>query len=438
VRQKKQQGGTHGAGQAKERGPAPNGAAPVNDSAPAGKARDARPFDAVLLGLLFASLALSVLFALRVPLDGNPDENAHMEYLRQMIAHRGFVKFVADPTYHLAEVHQPPLYYLLALPVYLAFNGALPAVRLVAALAQLGTVALVFYVCRDLLPRRYDVAVGAAALVAFLPTQAQLGAAVSNDALTTLIASVIFWRLGRLVARPEPPTLRDAGVLGLWFGVGLLTKTSIMQLGPALVAAYVLAACARRLTAREAALHCGLALLVGGLLASPSIYTKTGPNFSPRQIMEASGWSVADYGRNVGVRSFASFWYFLPPNLPFKSFAGPLPPFLVVLILALGGLLGIYKWAKVGQAEEGVPRRLALLFAVGVLLLVPFFIRFVSTVFQAQGRYFLPGLLPVAVITVLGWSSFGAPRRRLAWALVPGGVLLCIALVALARGGFLA
>jgi hypothetical protein len=49
--------------------------------------------------------------------------------------------------------------------------------------------------------------------------------------------------------------------------------------------------------------------------------------------------------------------------------------------------------------------RLTALYAAGIILLVPFFTRFVLTFFQAQGRYFFPALLPIAVLTVLGWSS---------------------------------
>jgi hypothetical protein len=77
------------------------------------------------------------------------------------------------------------------------------------------------------------------------------------------------------------------------------------------------------------------------------------------------------------------------------------------------------------------------LFLAGTLLLAPFFARFVLTVFQAQGRYFLPGLLPIALVTCLGWATLMNQRRTLG-ALVPAGVLLVLALLALARGGFLA
>ena len=82
-----------------------------------------------LFALLAASLVLSVLFAARLPLDANPDEAAHRDYIRLILEARGFVRFVAgDPARF--ETHQPPLYYLLCVPVYAATSGGVrPAPR---------------------------------------------------------------------------------------------------------------------------------------------------------------------------------------------------------------------------------------------------------------------------------------------------------------------
>src|SRR5438105_974595 len=99
-----------------------------------------------LYALLTASFLLSLLFACRIPLNNNPDETAHRDYIKLIIAERGFVKFIPRaelppdaPTRD--ETHQPPLYYLLCVPVYAATGGNTIAVRLVAALLQLATIA---------------------------------------------------------------------------------------------------------------------------------------------------------------------------------------------------------------------------------------------------------------------------------------------------------
>src|SRR5205807_1687423 len=46
-----------------------------------------------------------------------PDEYAHLEYIRS-IAHGGRLPVQGDPVYHTYEWHQPPLYYMIAAPLY--------------------------------------------------------------------------------------------------------------------------------------------------------------------------------------------------------------------------------------------------------------------------------------------------------------------------------
>ena len=397
--------------------------------------------------LLALSLALSIYFALHVPFGANPDETAHRDYIRLLIQNHGFVRFVPMPTdtnFGSAptpwESHQPPLYYLLCVPVYLLSGSSVFAVRMVSAIIQLATIFLAFRAARDLFPKRPEVWWGVALFVTLLPTQAQLSAAISNDGLTTLLCVALFWRMGRLVQKGQ--TVRDAAIVAGLFAVGLLTKTSVLQLVPALILAYVLAVRAGKISASDA-LRLGSVALFGGLaFASPwlirntllygdplalSIYKLTGPNLTPGQVQALSGWTWADYARQVGVRSFATFWYLLPPNLPFTRFAGPPLPLLAVVVLALGGAAGTYQWAKLsreaGEKNEN-ERQVVGWFACGIALLVPFFVQFVLSVFQAQGRYFLPVLLPTAVLTVLGWTHWTKAKPVVGVGVVAGVLLL--------------
>lgn len=419
-----------------------------------------------LLALLALSFLLSACFALSVPVGNNPDETAHRDYIRLIVEERGFVKFVERaklPENALSrdEAHQPPLYYLLCVPVYAASGGNAVAVRFVSTVLQMMTVALAFFACRDLFPKRAEIAVGAAAFVAFLPTQAQLGGAINNDALNTLLCAAIFWRLGALVLRGQ--TARDAAWLGLLFGLGLWTKLSVVQLVPAFFVAYLFAARGGKMTLGKAAGYCAGALILGTLLASPwlirntllygdpltlAIYRLTGPNFSPTDIQGLAGWSPADYLRQVGVRSFVTFWYFLNPNLPFNRFTGPPVPLLIVVSLAFASLIALYRKGKAGEltgaaSDEGGHANLLLLYGLAVPLLLPFYLRFVLTVFQAQGRYFLPALLPIAVLTAVAWTTRpihragdDAPARWLAVLWVPA-VLLLLAVFQILGGGFI-
>ena len=401
---------------------------------------------------------LSASFALRVPVGNPPDETAHRDYIRLLVETRSFVKFIPRgdlppdaPTRD--EAHQPPLYYLLCAPVYAATNGNAVAVRFVSVLLQVATVALVCAACRDLFPARSEVAIGAAAFVAFLPTQAMLGGSINNDALSTLLCAAIWWRLGAVAVRGQ--TAKDAILLGVLFGAALWTKLSVVQLVPAFLVCYYLGARGGKFTAREAVLRCIVSLALGTLIASPwlirntvlygdpltlAIYRLTGPNFTPEQMMAprgsnsiAQGWSLAQYLQLGAIRSFATFWYFIEPN----ATASPRLPLLVVLAVAVASWLALYQ--KIKTAAPGViaAERAVLPFALAVPLLIPFYLKFVLSVYQMQGRYFLPALLPVAALTALAWSGDGdnkpAVYFRVLW--VPL-VLLALSVYELLGDGF--
>jgi 4-amino-4-deoxy-L-arabinose transferase-like glycosyltransferase len=388
--------------------------------------------------ILAVSLALSILFALRVPFDGsNPDETSHLSYIRLLVERHGFVVFRAnDPAYF--ETHQPPLFYLLCVPVFALTGGSVFAVRLVSAALQLGTIVVAYRAGRNLFPDRGEVALGVAAFVAFLPTQAQLAGAVNNDSLTTLLCTAIFWKLFRLVRNGRGGHLRGAALIGALLGVGLLTKLSVLQVIPAIAVAYFMAARAGQVRPADAARQFALVLAVGLLIASPwlirnhllygdpltiQIFPQTAgaDTPTPAKMMAGFGWTFADYVRYDAVRTYASFWYLIPPNM----LTPDMGRFILVFLVGLGGLVGVFRKPERGGVAGG-DRRVVYLAVIGILLLIPFFIRFNLQFFQAQGRYFLPALLPAALLACIGWGTIGG-RRGIAVAAV-AVVLLLLAL----------
>jgi len=394
-----------------------------------------------LLAIFALSLLLSVLFALRVPLqDGsNPDETAHVEYVRLLLEKRGFVEFqTGDPL--LSETHQPPLYYLLSVPVYAATGGNLVAVRLVSGIIQLLTILVAFRAGKDLFPSRPYIALGAAAFVAFLPTQAQLSGAVNNDGLTTLLCALLFWRMGLLVKDGIGSDLKGAALMGLFLGLGLWTKLTVIQLIPTLLLAYLIAWKAEKLSLTDAAK--GFIVLMGTaiLVASPwlirntllygdpltlKIFPLTAPpnTPTPKNLIPAVFPTMTDYLRTVGIRSYASFWYIVPPNMVLPD----APRLITVGLSGLIGLIGALRPTAQGGVTGG-ERRAMLLSLTGVLLIVPFFIRFILQFFQAQGRYFLPGLLPVALLCCLGWAIIGRDKGGKGMVIALNLILLALAL----------
>ncbi|PIW19940.1 MAG: hypothetical protein COW34_02980, partial [Armatimonadetes bacterium CG17_big_fil_post_rev_8_21_14_2_50_66_6] len=74
---------------------------------------------AALAAICAASVLLSLLFALRVQPWKQPDERAHFQYVEHLATHRSFPVLKSKAESSLYEAHQPPAYYVLAVPVYL-------------------------------------------------------------------------------------------------------------------------------------------------------------------------------------------------------------------------------------------------------------------------------------------------------------------------------
>jgi 4-amino-4-deoxy-L-arabinose transferase-like glycosyltransferase len=384
------------------------------------------------------ALGLSLGFVFAIPQDAaglhpllrglNPDENDHMTYARKIRETGGLVRFPAkeiqavrdrgeaesDELRALAETHQPPLYYVLGA----LLGGSLLALRLLSALLGALTVFLAYRAARQLFPEREEIAWGTAGLMATLPAAAQLAGAASNDALTTLLCTGVFWRLGLLVR--QGATKKDTLVLALWLGAGLWTKLTVLQLFPLVLVALILS------PPRGTGLEKQTPPMISGpgaialafLIASPwlgrnfllygdpfnlKIFPLTAPLGTPTpasmQAIPQLGLNPGSYFLLVLERSFATFHYILPPGKLWPQ-TGPL---LVAVGIALSGLVGAVKLRS---------DRVLWLCLAAPLVLLPFFGRFNLQFFQAQGRYFHPALFPIALLTVAGLGALAGARWR--------------------------
>ena len=206
-----------------------------------------------LLLILIAYGVVAGLFALRTPPWQAPDEPAHYNYAAQ-VARAGCcptievgdwdsayldqlkaARFAPELLGHIDSIqyedHQPPLYYLMQSLVYKLSGGSLIAMRLFSALLGMGTIACAYFIARLLLPERLQVALGAAALVAFLPQHVAILASVNNDSLAgaeigiTLLGTMLYLKGQDMIYRVPTPV-----ILGVLCGIGLLTKVSTLFL----------------------------------------------------------------------------------------------------------------------------------------------------------------------------------------------------------------
>lgn len=114
---------------------------------------------------------------------------------------------------------------------------AVHVARLFSVVLGLGTVAVTYALARAVFPDWPAVALGAAALNAFLPMFLFISGSVNNDNLSNLLGNLLTLLIVRLVQRARQPRLRDYIVLGVVTGAGLLSKLNIGFLIPVIALA---------------------------------------------------------------------------------------------------------------------------------------------------------------------------------------------------------
>jgi 4-amino-4-deoxy-L-arabinose transferase-like glycosyltransferase len=423
---------------------------------------------AILLLILLAYGVLAVLYATQTPAWQVPDEPAHYNYARQ-VAESGCCPVLTaedwndtyrqqlvdsgfDPQYLgqlntvQYEDHQPPLYYLLAAPIFSLSGGSLIALRLFSALLGAGVILGIYGVARAASGGSAPLALGAAAFVAFVPQHIAIMAGAGNDSLTELIVAVgtllAIWHL-----TPDVPRRFQPGPLsmGLVMGLGFLTKASTLLLGPVIALALLLRWWRepdRRWQGLIRALILFLlpALILGALWWLRNIGVYGWPDIlglGRHDAIVIGQPRTADWIAREGVGA----WLGLGVRTTFDSFWGqfgwmgvPMPDWVYALLVAFtlvsyAGLIPL--WRRVRAAALPIARRdAALLLAALFGLAIAQFLYYNTSFVQFQGRYLYPGMAAFATATAAGWTGWGAlaaDRLRVAWlrwapALIPWGL----------------
>lgn len=422
-----------------------------------------------LLLILATNLLLGLAFSVVTPVFEASDEVAHYPFV-QHLATSGLTLPVQDPAapgLYRQEGSQPPLYYLLAalatlhidtsdLPAArqlnphvdsglvradgninlvvhdpareaLPWTGTILAVhvaRFLSLLMASGTVLTTYLIGREVFPNWPDVALGAAALNAFLPMFLFISGSVNNDNLSGLLAGLLIWQLARLLNRQSTPNNGDYIWLGLTAGAGLLAKVSIGFLLP--VVALTLLIVSRRV-------RCWRPVVIGGAISGGLTIVIAGWWYL---------WNWQHYGDPTGINvmveivggravppgpaqlwnereSFLRSWWGM-----FGGFNVPLPEAFYVMFNVLGGvsLLGFVTFLLAGVLgrlpRERQPR-------VGPLLLtlvwpaVAFaaLLRWTSLTPASQGRLMFVAIGPISLWLAVGlawlWRE-GWSRRLMA------------------------
>jgi 4-amino-4-deoxy-L-arabinose transferase-like glycosyltransferase len=444
----------------------------------------------ILIFIVCVYLFIGGLYAVYTPAWQAPDEPAHYNYVRYLAENGRFpVLHYGDyPHAYLEQIKaarfppdmpvesiryefwQPPLYYVLATPVYRVFGGALIPLRLLSLAFGAGVVVMAYAIASAWRPGDTTLALGAAAVVAFVPMHLTMMASVNNDALAELLLAAVMLRLMRLTDQPADKGQAvfrpsDLVITGLLLGLGLVTKATVYVAIPLALIALALSERRPMPLGRKVLALFGpaLALVIPWYVRNLAVYgwpdllgTRNHAAVVVGQLrtadyLAAVGWLV--YLKDLATTSFHSFWGqfgWMAVPMDRRVYLGlGLLSGLAVLGCVLAAWRGRPEGWKDGRMEErkngelGRQRRRGTIFQSsseaplrGSLptfhpsmntILLGLWLAFTSLTYlyynlslvQFQGRYLFPALVPIGLCGVLGLREILS--RRWMWI----GVSLC-------------
>lgn len=370
-----------------------------------------------------------------------PDEMAHVRYVRML--QQGHLPTVwdwqQDPTKLNYEWHQPPLYYVCAVPFSL---GGYRVIRFFSILCGLCVILITYWAARLLFPNFSGIAWLSSGFVGLLPGHIMLTSVVNNDPLLEVWFSWCMLLLIEIILNGL--TWSRTVWIGISIGSALLTKVSGALLIPIFLVSLTLARSreeTRQNLLSKVALTLGIVCLVAGwwYLRNWHLYhelfpwrefqqTFQGTAQASRMANRLGGWG--NYWTTSLWLSFMSFWaVFGTPLLATKGIPAflPMPCYYLVALITLIVLYGLLRLHfKRKQFFTSQQCRAVLLMVLVVICVLFAFLLFLTHYFQVQGRYLYPAILPIGVLVALGWQGAFAEKYR-----ITAGVLLLTVLALL-------
>ena len=357
------------------------------ESTKSSKDKRARFLALVILFVLYFSLV--ALYSSRIPIGKGVDEEAHFLYVEDILKSGRLPKLNVPHGGHY-ESHQPPLFYLLSLPIaYLCGENWRVWGRVFSALL----IALSGFICylagRRLFKNDF-LAIASGAFVLLLPGNILIASGFTNDSLAQALFSLaIFFLLGEKE--------RDWLWGGLATAGAIMAKLSVIILIPAVFLSFLLSLKDKEDWRKEinklllfflpivlidSWWFVRNRILYGDFLGWRVFQEAFASSPHPSYFIER-GFSWGGYWLLVLTTCFGSFW---TPLLKLRFL--PTGYYIIPAIFLLLAFLGDIKLIK---EEKGRSASLYLLIFSFFFLFLSF-IRFNLYFFEAQGRYLYPAL----------------------------------------------
>ena len=273
---------------------------------------------------------------------------------------------------------------------------------------------------------------GTALLVALLPQVIFLSGGVSNDIPMAALATLSLWRLLLLIQAGVGSNMRgNAGILGIFLGLAIMSKISALILGPAVALAYGwLFLRASRSEKRQVVgavfITSGVVLLVSGWWFARSWWLYGSPfGLSSHDYAPWAHTAANEVERSPILeewnRVFESFWVAIGwGSIRFDRWVyGILYGIVGLALVGLGKKMrGSSMLARIGYDPRAV---FVLLLAVTFMMAMVMLELWMRRVTADYGRLLYPALGVILLFLVMGWRELW---RGLVW--VNAGILLIL------------
>jgi hypothetical protein len=169
------------------------------------------------------------------------DVDRHYDYVKYIAQHRSLP--LAREGW---QMFQPPLFYLLAAPWYalliphMSDEVVIKALRVLPLFCGLAQIEFVYRAARVVFPGKDDLQIVATTVGGLLPMQIYISLVIGNEPLAGCLTAFVILLCFRLLAEPARQwRTRDYILLGLIWGLAILSKVTPLLLAPLVAAAVI-------------------------------------------------------------------------------------------------------------------------------------------------------------------------------------------------------
>ncbi|MEK7439813.1 MAG: hypothetical protein AABZ78_03370 [Chloroflexota bacterium] len=364
------------------------------------------------------------------------------------------------------ESWQPPLYYILATPIFLIFNGALLPLRVFSLLIGAGVIVFAYLAVNEAIsnlqspisnlqpPTSNLQPLIAVAFIAFIPQHIAMMAGVNNDSLSELIIAIGLWRI--LVMSNEPSAMSNSSFvirhlsLGILLGLALITKSHAYLLAPVALVMLLLrwrSNLQSPISNLQSLILVFLpAFLIGSTFWIRNLYVYGAPDFmatirhdsvvigQPRTSEWITQYGTLEVARRFFQTTFQSFW----GQFGWMGVVMDQRVYIALMIfsvlLVIGFIIAISRQpSAISNQQSPIFNHQSLILTISFLLTLALYLYYNLNYVQHQGRYLFPALIPLSVAVSLSlttWADMfkflGDKRKWLAFVPIVMMAVLCV------------